>query len=136
MLCCKVLGTIRAFDAEGEELVLASRSQRRLLAILCLRSNSVVRSVVLEEHLGLSGGALRTSISRLRRVIGAECLVTGAAGYQLRADVDVGEFERLVTESQVSSGVTLKSSQGAASTARKAATSTRTFVSATGAPPP
>ena len=102
-VCCKVLGSIRVFDAEGEELALASRSQRRLLAMLCLRSHTVVRSVVLEEHLGLSAGALRTSISRLRRVVGAECLVTGPAGYELRADVDVGEYEKLVAAADVSS---------------------------------
>jgi predicted ATPase/DNA-binding SARP family transcriptional activator len=100
---CKVLGSIRVFDAEGEELALASRSQRRLLAMLCLRSHAVVRSVVLEEHLGLSAGALRTSISRLRRVVGAECLVTGPAGYELRADIDVDEYEKLVTAADVSS---------------------------------
>jgi predicted ATPase/DNA-binding SARP family transcriptional activator len=100
---CKVLGSIRAFDAEGEELALVSESQRRLLAMLCLHSRTVVRSVVLEEHLGLSAGALRTSISRLRRVIGAECLVTGPAGYELRAEVDVGEYEKLVGAAHVSS---------------------------------
>lgn len=100
---CRVLGSIRVVDADGAELVLASKSQRRLLAMLCHRSHTVVRSVVLEEHLGLSAGALRTSISRLRRVIGPECLVTGPAGYELRADVDVGEYERLVAEAEVSS---------------------------------
>jgi hypothetical protein len=90
------------FDAEGEELALASESQRRLLAMLCLHSRTVVRSVVLEEHLGLSAGALRTSISRLRRVIGEECLVTGPAGYELWTDVDVGEYEKLVADADVS----------------------------------
>ncbi len=70
--------------------------------MLCQRSRTVVRSVVLEEHLGLSAGALRTSISRLRRVVGAECLVTGPAGYELRADVDVSEYEKLVNAADVS----------------------------------
>lgn len=96
MVYCKVLGSIRVFDAEKVELALCSESQRRLLAMLCLHSRTVVRSVVLEEHLGLSAGALRTSISRLRRLTGAECLVTGLAGYELRADVDVDEYEMLV----------------------------------------
>lgn len=82
--------------------MLASRSQRRLLAILCLHARTVVRSAVLEEHLGLSAGALRTSISRLRRVTGAERLVTGPAGYELRADVDVVEYEELVNAADVS----------------------------------
>jgi predicted ATPase/DNA-binding SARP family transcriptional activator len=99
---CKVLGSMRVFDAEGVELALASESQRRLLAMLCFHSRTVVRSVLLEEHLGLSAGALRTSISRLRRVIGAECLVTGPAGYELRVDVDVDEYEMLVNAADVS----------------------------------
>ncbi|MGA9277407.1 BTAD domain-containing putative transcriptional regulator [Ilumatobacter sp.] len=98
---CTVLGSIRAFDAEGEELALASEPQRRLLAILCLHACSVVRSTVLEEHLGLSAGALRTSISRLRRVIGPDVLVTGSAGYELRVGRDVDEFERLVDRAHV-----------------------------------
>jgi predicted ATPase/DNA-binding SARP family transcriptional activator len=69
-----------------------------MLAILCLRAHTTVRSEVLEEHLGLSAGALRTSISRLRRVIGRETLVTGSAGYELQAAVDAVEYERLVNE--------------------------------------
>ena len=95
---CEVLGPIRAFDAEGRELTLASESQRRLLAILCLHAGTVVRSAVLEEELGLSAGALRTSISRLRRAIGPALLVTGPAGYELRAELDVVEYERLVKD--------------------------------------
>ncbi len=112
---CKVLGSIRAFDAEGEELSLASEPQRRLLAMLCLHSGSVLRSVVLEEHLGVSAGALRTSISRLRRVVGADCLVTGAAGYELRAAVDADEYEELVN---AASGHRAEDARGALEQAR------------------
>ncbi len=95
---CKVLGAVRVFDADGRRLILASEAQRRLLAILCQRAGTTVRSVVLEEHLGLSPGALRTSISRLRRVIGQEALVSGSAGYELKASVDSIEYGRLVDE--------------------------------------
>jgi DNA-binding SARP family transcriptional activator len=113
---CKVLGPIRAFDARGCELQLASEPQRRLLAVLCLHGGGVVRSTVLEEHLGLSAGALRTSISRLRRVIGSELLVTGPAGYELSVDIDVAEFERLVGEADeadaVSARVALERARG------------------------
>ena len=98
MAGCTVLGPIRAFDAAGCELTLVSEPQRRLLAILCLHVGSVVRSAALEEHLSLSAGALRTSISRLRRVIGPDVLVGGPAGYELRADVDVVAYEQLVSE--------------------------------------
>lgn len=99
---CKVLGAIRAFDSGGLRLTLASEAQRRLLAMLCLRAHTTVRSVVLEEHLGLSPGALRTSISRLRRVIGAENLVSDSAGYELKASVDAVDYERLVNEAFLS----------------------------------
>jgi predicted ATPase/DNA-binding SARP family transcriptional activator len=95
---CKVLGAVRVFDSGGRRLVLASQEQRRLLAMLCLRADTTVRSVVLEEHLGLSSGALRTSISRLRRVIGVETLVSESAGYELMASVDAVEYGRLVNE--------------------------------------
>ena len=99
---CKVLGAVRVFDFGGRRLILASQAQRRLLAMLCLRAHTSVRSVVLEEHLGLSSGALRTSISRLRRVIGAETLVSESAGYELRASVDAVEYGRLVNEAFLS----------------------------------
>ena len=99
---CKVLGAVRAFDAGGRQLTLASQPQRRVLAMLCLRAQTPVRSVILEEHLGLSSGALRTSISRLRRVIGAENLVSESTGYELKASVDAVEYGRLVNEAFVS----------------------------------
>ncbi len=98
MAHCRVLGSIRVVDADGRVLTLVSEPQRRLLAILCLHGGSVVRSTVLEEHLGLSSGALRTSISRLRHVIGHELLVTGPAGYELNAEIDVVDYERFVSE--------------------------------------
>ena len=95
---CNVLGAVRVFDACDRQLTLASQAQRRLLAMLCLRVHTTVRSAVLEEHLGLSPGALRTSVSRLRRVIGADVLLTESAGYELRASVDALEYARLVNE--------------------------------------
>jgi hypothetical protein len=81
-----VLGAIRAFDADGRELTLMSQPQRRLLAILCCQAGGGVRSAALEESpvLTLSAGALRTSISRLRRVLGAEVLRTGPPGTSSR----------------------------------------------------
>jgi predicted ATPase/DNA-binding SARP family transcriptional activator len=98
---CKVLGAISVVDADGRRVTLASQAQRRLLALLSLSAHTIVRPVVLEEHLGLSAGALRTSISRLRRVVGPEVLVHESAGYELRASVDAADFERLVSEAFV-----------------------------------
>jgi len=102
MIRCTVLGAVRVFDTAGRRLTLASQEQRRLLAVLCLRAHTAVRSVVLEEQLGLSSGALRTSISRLRRVIGAEALVSGSSGYELKASVDAVEYGRLVNQAFLS----------------------------------
>lgn len=97
---CVVLDGIRAFDDDGRELTLVSQPQRRLVAVLCINFGRFVRSAVLEEHLDLSPGALRTSVSRLRRTLGPEALVTTSAGYQLRGTLDVDEFERAVRESR------------------------------------
>ena len=50
----------------------------------------------LAEHLELSPGALRTSVSRLRRVVGFDVLVTAPPGYELRSDdIDARRFEEL-----------------------------------------
>ena len=105
----KVLGAVRVFDADGRQLTMVSEAQRRLLAMLCLHADSSVRAVVLEERLGLSAGALRTSISRLRRVIGAGALSTGDAGYELRGSVDAVEYARLANEAFLSDAVRARS---------------------------
>ena len=48
----------------------------------------------LAEHLEVSPGALRTTISRLRRILGSDTLVSVPPGYELRADaVDARSFE-------------------------------------------
>ena len=49
---------------------------------------------MLEEDLGLTSSALRTSISRLRAVIGAARLATATTGYRLMpTSVDAADFE-------------------------------------------
>jgi DNA-binding SARP family transcriptional activator len=92
-----VLGPLRVVDGDRRQLNLASASQRRLLSLLALRAGTVVSSDLCEEHLGLAGGALRTAVSRLRRVVGASTLVTAPPGYELRTDqVDALHFEQLL----------------------------------------
>ena len=93
----RVLGPLRVTRGPDGQIAIVSRPQRRLLVVLALHVDEVVRSVSLEEWLGLSPGALRTSVSRLRRVIGAAALETTAVGYQLRAEVEMVAFERLVS---------------------------------------
>ena len=65
--------------------------------MLALHVGEEVRAASLEEWLTLSPGAVRTSISRLRRVIGADAGGTTALGYRLRGAVDAAAFERLVS---------------------------------------
>ena len=71
------------------------------MSLLVLRAGTVVAADILGERLELSPGALRTSVSRLRRVIGETTLATAPPGYELRTDdVDSKRFERLVTEAR------------------------------------
>jgi predicted ATPase/DNA-binding SARP family transcriptional activator len=93
----ELLGPLVVSRPVGGPITVPSRPQRRLLAVLALHVDEIVRSVSLEEWLALSPGALRTSVSRLRRVIGADALETTALGYRLRAEVDVVAFERRVS---------------------------------------
>jgi DNA-binding SARP family transcriptional activator len=93
----EVLGSLRVVTDDGDQLPLPSVSQRRLVSLLLLRAGSVVPADFLEEHLDLSGGAVRTAVSRARRVLGADTLLTVPPGYELRADhVDAVEFEQLL----------------------------------------
>ncbi len=91
-----LLGTLSVTRGDGVTIPIPSRPQRRLLTMLALHAGDTVRSSVLEDQAGLSPGALRTSISRLRRVVGGDALETTAFGYRLRAEVDHDAFERMV----------------------------------------
>jgi DNA-binding SARP family transcriptional activator len=98
----RVLGPLRVLGPDGAEVRLASASQRRLMSLLVARAGSVVSADTLAAHLDLSAGALRTSVSRLRRVVGFDVLVTAPPGYELLTDeVDAIRFERLVGQARV-----------------------------------
>ena len=90
----RVLGPLRVLGDGGRPIRIASHAQRRLLSRLAVDAGSIVRTAVLEDDLGLTPNALRTSISRLRLVIGAEHLLTSPPGYELvPARIDAAEFE-------------------------------------------
>lgn len=93
----ELLGALSVSRTAAGAIPIPSRPQRRLLAVLALHAGEEVRSSSLEEWLVLSPGALRTSVSRLRRVVGAGAVETTAIGYRLGASVDVAAFERLVS---------------------------------------
>ena len=88
----RVLGGVHPLTDAGVVVDLPSASQRRLLAILALHSPRRLRSEWLADVLGISSGALRTSISRLRTAIGAEVLQTASTGYALATEVDALQF--------------------------------------------
>ena len=92
-----VLGPLRVVGAQGARVAMTSAAQRRLTCILVSRAGVVVSADSLAEHLDLSPGALRTSVSRLRRIVGFDVLVTAPPGYELRSDdVDARRFEQLL----------------------------------------
>lgn len=89
----RVLGPIQALE-DGRPIRVPSRAQRALLSRLAVGAGSVVATDVLEDDLELTSSALRTSISRLRAVIGPAHLVTATTGYQLLpTSVDAADFE-------------------------------------------
>jgi DNA-binding SARP family transcriptional activator len=101
----QVLGPLRVIGTDGAPRKVASAAQRRLLSLLVLRAGTVVSADLLSEHLGLSPGALRTSVCRLRRIVGPDVLRTEPPGYELRTDaVDARWFERLVAQGRSSRG--------------------------------
>ncbi len=92
-----VLGPLEVLDARGRPVRLASAPQRRLVSLLVLGVGTPRSADFLADCLRLSPGALRTAVSRLRRQLGEDVLVTAPPGYLLRADrMDVREFESLV----------------------------------------
>ncbi len=88
----RLLGGVHAVAVDGSAIDLPSASQRRLLAILALHSPRRLRSEWLADILGISPGALRMSVSRLRTAIGGAALQTASTGYSVVTDVDTLQF--------------------------------------------
>ncbi|MFN7151413.1 MAG: AfsR/SARP family transcriptional regulator, partial [Microthrixaceae bacterium] len=97
MIDIRLLGALEVSGPDARRIEIPSQPQRRLVSALALHVGSVVRGATLEDRLDLSAGALRTSISRLRRLLGPDALTTTPPGYALDARVDVTEFDRLTT---------------------------------------
>jgi class 3 adenylate cyclase/tetratricopeptide (TPR) repeat protein/biotin operon repressor len=90
----RVLGSLQVIGRNAVPVDLPSVSQRRLVCLLLVRA-SVVSADSLADHLEISPGALRTTVSRLRRTLGFATLVSVPPGYELRADaIDAREFEQ------------------------------------------
>lgn len=87
-----LLGNVCAVTRDGTRVELPSASQRRLLSILALHAPRRLRGEWLADVLDVSPGALRTSVSRLRAIVGAAALQTSSTGYSLTTDVDAARF--------------------------------------------
>ncbi|MBA3289675.1 MAG: hypothetical protein H0U21_16970 [Acidimicrobiia bacterium] len=92
----RVLGPVQIVDEHGAVTDPPSVSQRRLLAVLALNARRTMRADYLSDLLGVSSGALRTTVSRLRRTAGDGLVRSDPIGYRLDADVDADVFATLV----------------------------------------
>ncbi|MEO3759264.1 BTAD domain-containing putative transcriptional regulator [Mycobacterium sp. B14F4] len=104
-----ILGPLSVATDNGP-IRMASRTQRHLLAVLLVEANRVVSTERLVEELWPDdipsdpAGALRTQISRLRKLLPPPAsLVTEEGGYRLLVapeEVDATRFDRLITQAR------------------------------------
>lgn len=97
-----VLGPIAATLSDGARFEPPSESQRKLLALLAIRAGRAVASDTICDLFELTPGAVRTTVSRLRKALG-EVVVTEVQGYALHAETDVQLFQRLVSTAKTAS---------------------------------
>src|SRR4051794_14106621 len=102
----RVLGPLEVSDG-GRAVALGAVKQRSLLAILLQRPNAVVSTDHLLAELwgdsppGSAENSIHVYVSRLRKELGPERLITRPPGYALRVDAsefDLAKFTRLRDE--------------------------------------
>lgn len=108
MLGFRVLGPLEAADEHGE-LPLGGPKRRALLAFLLFNTNEVISTDRLAEELwdgrppANTAASIHNHVSRLRKAIGADVLVTHRWGYVLRVDrsqIDAARFEEAVAAAE------------------------------------
>jgi DNA-binding SARP family transcriptional activator len=102
----RILGPLEVWD-EGGEVSLGGPKPRALLAVLLLHPNEVVPTDRLIDELWgedspeRATAALRVNVSRLRKALPHDVLMTRSPGYVIRVgpdELDLHRFERLVDE--------------------------------------
>jgi DNA-binding SARP family transcriptional activator len=105
----RILGPLEVLAADGEPVALGGQKQRAVLALLLLRAGRVVPTDAIVEALWgdrpprTAATSLQNSISALRKLLGAEVLLTRPPGYQLVVEPggsDLARFERLVADAR------------------------------------
>ena len=108
MLEFRILGPLEV-GSNGSQLPLGGQKQRALLAALVVRANQAVSTDRLIDDLWgdspprTAATSLQNFVSQLRKVIGADLLLTTAPGYMLKVDadqIDAARFERLLQEAR------------------------------------
>ena len=106
----RILGPLEVSDGE-RSIPLGGAKQRALLAVLLLHANEVVSTDRLIDDLWgahppeTASTALQGYVSRLRKVLGAEALITQAPGYVLQVDshdFDLDRFHALLDQARES----------------------------------
>ena len=105
----RILGPLEVVGDDGRPVPLPRRKSRALLALLLLHANEVVSTSRLVDDLWgddpprTATASLQNAVSRLRRTIGAEALVSRPPGYELRIAperLDATRVEGLVREAR------------------------------------
>src|SRR5439155_20900417 len=103
-----ILGSLEVAGDDGPIGVDGMR-QRTLLALLLLRANQVVSTERLVDQLWgeqpprTATASLQNAVGHLRKLLGADMLLTRPPGYVLRVEpeqLDLARFERLVREAR------------------------------------
>jgi DNA-binding SARP family transcriptional activator/predicted ATPase len=101
-----ILGPLEVID-DGHALALGAAKQRAVLAVLLLHPNQVVAvSRLVDELWGeapptTAAKVVQGYVSRLRKILSADTIVTSGSGYLVRVEpdrLDAHRFERLVLE--------------------------------------
>jgi DNA-binding SARP family transcriptional activator len=104
----RLLGPLEVLK-DGEALALGGPRQRAVLAVLLLHANDVVPTDRLLDQLWgeqlppTAATSLQNCVSQLRRLLGAERVITRTPGYRLQVEqdeLDLHRFERLVKEAR------------------------------------
>jgi isopentenyl diphosphate isomerase/L-lactate dehydrogenase-like FMN-dependent dehydrogenase/DNA-binding SARP family transcriptional activator len=110
----RILGPIQVND-NGRALSLGGSKRRAVLAILLLHANEVVTVDRLVDDLWAdrppqnAAAAIQSHVSRLRKLLGADVILTRHGGYTLEVDttaIDLHRFEQLAAEAELADPVT------------------------------